>query len=114
MEISEFTGKRYDLAIDLFQERKDSLLYEGILFINKGNLIEVNSYSDWELERITEAVAKEKIERSKQVIHQLSVSSKEFKEIESVLPKEYVFCHDYHTGAVMLASEIKGEFKWHL
>ena len=114
MEISEFTGRRYGLAIELFQDRKEGLLYEGVLFINTGSSIEVNSYSDWEPEKTTEQMAREKIERSKQVMRHLSNNSEEFNKIESTLPKEYVFSYDYHTGAVMLASEVKGVFNWHL
>ena len=114
MEITGLVGQRYELAIELFKERKDGLLYEGVLFINKGNSLEVNSYSDWEPKRTTEIMAKEKIERSKQIICHLSSNSNEFKEIESAVPKEFIFCYDYHTGAVMLASERNGKFEWHL
>lgn len=113
MEITELSGARYDLAIKRFREGMDSLLYEEVLFVNNGTSMTVNSYSDWHLDRTTEVMARAKIERSKDVLIVLSRSSQEFREIESELPKEFVFCCDYHAGAVMLAREIDGEFQWH-
>ena len=38
MKIESFSGKRYELAMELFNEGKDSLLYKGVLFIKSEKL----------------------------------------------------------------------------
>jgi len=113
MEISQLSGKRYELAMELFREQKDGLKYENIYFLNKGHTLEVVSFSKWQLDSVTKDMAKEQIARSKTVMQQLSELNPEFKQIEASCKKEYLFCYDYHTGGIMLANEINGVFEWH-
>jgi hypothetical protein len=112
MEIESFSGKRYELAMELFSEGKDSLLYKGVLFIRSEQLLQIQSYSDFNLENTTRKMALDKIPYSKSVMNELMEGSKEFKETVTGLVPEFTFCYDYHTGAVAVATEENGSIKW--
>jgi hypothetical protein len=112
MDATDATPQRFKVAIELFLEGQ-SLVYEGVVFWkDKDRALHINSYSDWDADRTNPDMAKEKIERAKMVLTDLSEKSPEFKSIATKLPHEHYFCYDYGKGAFALAKEIKGIFEW--
>lgn len=94
-----------------------SFAFEGVVFFvdraAPSKRLNIDSYSNFiHLDNVTQDEAKEKIERSKKVGLHLAESFPAFSEIWATLPHKYGFCYDYGTGAVLVASEIDGDFTW--
>jgi hypothetical protein len=112
MDATDATPQRLKVAVELFLEGQP-LVYEGVVFWKDNDrALHINSYSDWEPDRTNPDMAKEKIERAKMVLADLSEKSPEFKGIATKLPHEHYFCYHYGMGAFALAQETKGVFKW--
>ena len=112
MNIDQLSGKRFDVALELFIEGKSSITYRGIVFYREKNKLSVNSYSDFLLENTTRDMAIEKIEYSKIILDEMMKSVPQFSANVEGLEKEYAFCYDYQTGAVALAVESNSKIKW--
>lgn len=112
MDATAATPQRLKVAVELLLEGQ-SLAYEGVVFWkDKDRALHINSYSDWNPDKTTLGMAKDKIERAKMVLADLAEKSPEFKDVAAKLPHEHYFCYDYGMGAFALAQEIKGVFEW--
>ncbi len=111
MQIEVLSGRRFQIALEIFLEG-DSISYKEIVFFKDSKSLHIDSYSDYQLENITESMAREKIEFSKVVLKEFEDSVPEFKSAVSGLVKEFAFCYDYHTGAVAIATEKNNVFEW--
>jgi len=112
MDITGASPARFGLGIRLFLEGQ-AIVYNEVAFLKVGDkALNVNSYSDWNTENTTPDMARQRIERSKAVLEELSQKSSEFSEVANRLPHEYYFCHDYGDAAIVLAQKLNGEFTW--
>ncbi len=112
MNITGASPARFEFGIRLFLEGK-AISYNEVTFYNERNkVLTVSCGSDWNAENTTPDMARQKIERSKAVLEELSEKSSEFSEVATRLPHEYYFLHDYGGGAILLAQELNGEFTW--
>lgn len=112
MDATDASSQRLKVAVELFLEGQ-SLGYEGVVFWkDKDRALHVNSYSDWEPENTNPEMAKDKINRAKAILADLSEKSAEFKRVAAKLPHEHYFCYDYGMGAFALAKETAGVFAW--
>ncbi len=112
MDITGATPARFALGIRLFLEGQ-TVFYNEVGFLKVGDkALNVDSYSDWNAENTTPDMARQKIERSKAVLEELSEKCSEFSEVATRLPHEYYFCHSYGDAAIILAQELNGEFTW--
>lgn len=89
-----------------------SISYFGVTLYTRNRTLHIDSFSDWEPERTDEAHAKAKITRSKEVVAELSAKSSDFMTAICQLPYEFTVCHDYGMGAIALAKEVGGVFRW--
>ena len=112
MNIDQLSGKRFEIALELFVEGKSSITYKGIVFYKERDKLSINSYSDFLLENTTKDMALEKIEYSKNILDEIINSVPQFKAHVENSEKEYTFCYDYQTGAVALAFESNSKIKW--
>lgn len=117
MMTSESPIKTIEVGIELLIDGKTFAFEDVVFFIDRASeppTLQVNSYSACiHLENVNEQEAKEKIERSKKVGDHLSASYPAFSEIWNSMRKRFEFCYEYGTGAVLIASEEEGAFRWH-
>ena len=112
MDITGASPGRFELGIRLFLEGQ-AVLYNEVVFWKDGDkALHVNSYSDWNCENTTPDMARQKIERSKAVLEELSEKSNEFSEVANRLPHAHYFCHDCGNAGIVLAKDLNGEFTW--
>lgn len=112
MDATHASPQRLKVAVELFLEGH-SLVYDGVVFRkDESQALRINSYAEWGPESSTPAMAKQKIQRAKTVLADLSDKSPEFARVASELPHEHYFCYDYGTGAFALAKEVAGVFVW--
>jgi len=112
MDITGANPARFELGIRLFLEGR-GVGYNEVVFWKDGDkALHVNSYSDWNVENTTPDMAREKIERSKLVLQELSEKSNEFSGVANRLPHAYYFCDDRGNAGIALAQELNGEFTW--
>jgi len=109
----EINDRRNEIAFESF-ESGESIVFEGVrLQVLSNGVLEVNSYSDYtNPSQVSSQMAREGISRSKKVLGKLCEVHPKYNPIIEPANKEYYYCCDYHTGAVALAREISGEFKW--
>lgn len=73
----------------------------------------VDSYSDAiEIDNIKRDEAKEKIERSKEVVADLAGKSVTFGNLLKKIPQQFSFCYDYGKGSILIAEELDGNIIW--
>lgn len=109
----KLNDRRNEIAFESFSSG-ESVIFEGVLLqvLSNGVLV-VNSYSNYtNPSHVSSQMAKEAIARSKQVLNKLCEAHPQYRSIVESANKEYFYCCDYHTGAVTLAKEASGKFKW--
>ena len=111
MDLSDAHEDRLNLGISRFIAGA-LITYHGVLFYTGNNILHVDSFSDWEPERTSEEHAKANIQRSKDVLFELSGQSSEFNAAVGQLQREFTLCHNYGMGSIALAKEIGGVFQW--
>jgi hypothetical protein len=101
------------LGIDRFLAG-DPITFDGVSFWkDEEECLVVTSYSDfYELERASPQEAERKMARSKAVLERLAKLNADFARVAATLPKEYEFCCDYGSGAIMLARLDGDRFVW--
>ena len=112
MDVTEASPERLRLGVAQLLEG-NTLSCRGVNFyMPSPSHLTVDSFSDWQPDRTTEAHAREKIERSKLVLKELAEASAEFKSAVFGIEPEFACCHDYGQGSVVLAKEYRGNFEW--
>ncbi len=115
MDITDATQNRIDVGIDLLLEGHSVIYHEVVFHIDqskKPRELAINSYSDYEPNRVTEKMATEKIERSKHVGEALAEKSSDFRTLWETLPHVYAFCWDYGMGAVAIVEQRNENMRW--
>ena len=73
----------------------------------------VDSYSDaLQIDNIKRDEAKEKIERSKEVMADLVDKSVTFGNLLKQMPQQFSFCYEYGKGSILMAEELDGNIIW--
>ena len=112
MDVTDGSDEHFQLGVDRFFSG-DPLAYHSVaLRLDRGQLLQVDCYSDWEPERSSERHAKEKIERAKAVVAELIGRSRALRLAVENVSHEYYFCYDYGKGTITLAKETDGQFRW--
>ena len=111
VDITGSSSERLEFGVDSFIARHP-ITYRGVVFQMSSGALRVDSYSEWEPSRTTEAHAREQIARSKLVLANLAEKSSAFQNAIAPLRPQYMFCQDYGHGADVLAREIDGRFEW--
>lgn len=113
MDITGTSPARFEFGIRLFLEGK-AISYNEVAFYNERNkVLTVSCGSDWNAENTTPDMARQKIERSKAVLEELSGKSNEFSEVANRLPHTYYFVLNVGNAGIVLAQELNGEFTWY-
>jgi len=112
MDITDAKEDRLRLGVDRFLAG-DSVEYHGVKFFRADEVtLQVDSYTEWEPERTSEAHAREQLTRSKAVFADLCSKSAQFNAAVGHLHKEFSLCHNYGMGSIALARETNGQFQW--
>ena len=112
MHITDKSGKRFDAGIQVFLEGHQ-ISFDGIGFrLEKLDALDIDSYSEWEIENVTKEMALQAISQSKKTLLLLSELSSEFANAIAKREKHFYFCCNYGKGSVAIAKELNGEFTW--
>lgn len=117
MDITDSSDTRTSAGIDLFLEG-GGVVYHGVTFSRSsqggGERVVVSSFSDYEPDRATQDMARQKIRRSELVGDDLAEKQARFREIWDSAERIFHFCWDYGMGAICIATERDGTLEWKL
>ncbi len=117
LKIDTLQGERYNLAIELLIQRKDSLVYNKVVLywekvwdikrkkLTDREILIISTSSDYSLENTTVTMAKEKIAYSKIILNELIAKSRMLRKELVGLDIIYKFGIDYGNGGFDLAIE---------
>ncbi|MCA1623424.1 MAG: hypothetical protein LC768_03305 [Acidobacteria bacterium] len=81
MKILELNNDRFKVALELFEEGKSFNFYDVDFCLNKENkILEVRTFTNWELRNLTEQNALNEIQHGKEVLNCLLTQSTQFRE----------------------------------
>ncbi len=112
MDITNSSESRVEAGVKILTEGH-SISFEGVSFHLNKKILSVTSFSDYDhIENVTEAEAKEKMDRSKAVAEHLAELSPLFSKVWKKSKHEYYFGYDYGKGGIGLAQRIENQFEW--
>jgi hypothetical protein len=116
MDITEGSKRQRAVGVKSFCQRKARLSYCDVSFLieelDENLVLKVRSCTDWQNKDTTEQMAREQIDRSKKVFAVLRKENREFSKCVKGLPVRFQFLVDYGPGAIVLAEELDGVFRW--
>ncbi len=110
--VDEASGSRWQLALELLTTPgAETVMYRGIGLWNGRDrsgrpdpaCFTAAIQSSWGMERVTEATARDDLERARSTIADLRAESPEFDDIVGERVIQYLLLDDYGMGAVHLA-----------
>ena len=112
MEILEPSGKRFEVALELFQSG-EPLSFRGVSFAlaPEGHLV-VRVPTSWYLENTTEQTALNDLEVAENTLNDLVLESPAFASVVKDRPRHFVLVYDYGMGGVELCRLIDGSLVW--
>lgn len=112
MEITETTGKRFELAMELLGEG-NSVTFEDVSFrIISPTTLLIQLESSWQLDRITHESAIKDIESAHSTMKYLCNESSRFNELVSGKEIETVLFLGYGMGEVEICTEKDSNIEW--
>jgi hypothetical protein len=111
MDVTDATASRFDEGIDQFLSGS-TLCYFDVAFQLSGKSLLVHSYSKWLPENTTEALAKERILRAKNVLADLIARDDRVRNAIEEAQIEHWFCFDTGKAGIAMAKEVDGQFEW--
>ena len=111
LSVTEFSGKRFDLALDFLQSGRGFVVSEIKVSLEEGTL---RAYvpSSWQSEKVTKATAMEDLSRGRALLTSLRDMSQRFNEIADATKSEVWLIDDYGTGWVKICEMVNEEIVW--
>ncbi|MCA1568610.1 MAG: hypothetical protein LC803_23780 [Acidobacteria bacterium] len=112
MEILEPNGKRFEVALELFQSG-EPLSFRGVSFAlaPEGHLV-ARVPTSWHLENTTEQTALSDLRVAENILNDLVAQSASFASVVRNRPRHFVLVYDYGMGGVELCCLIDGSLEW--
>ncbi len=111
LSITEFSGPRFELALDLLHSGQ-GFVASGIKVSLEDGTLRAYVPASWKPEQVTEARAREDLARGSALLTSLRSSSQRFEEIAGGTEPELWLIADYGTGWVPICRLIDGDLVW--
>ena len=110
--ISELSGARFDVAMDLFREGKSICFDEVQMQLTKDDALQISVESPWNTENISESRALADLNRGISVVDALTSVPPAFADSVRGKSRRVQLIDDNGTGAVRLCELTDGRVQW--
>lgn len=111
MDVTDASDDRLKAGVELLLDGHP-LVCDGVVIARDNGVLSIRSFSAGTPEFATPQQAAASIARSKQVLTSLTERSEVLRKLAAGRPHEFLFCHDYGMGAIVLAKEVAGRLQW--